>query len=144
MRNRKISDQRLDIILREFYMKIAVFWLISHALTMTRLSKWKIKVKEQKWDNNGKFTKRLKLIDECNEWDEWEDENNSKWDNEISLLNEKKAFEDEPLELTWSDNTHLEQKNIDYILLKKLKNQHILISMDQVVLLQKLQKELQK
>ena len=62
---------------------------------MTRLSKRKINVKEQERDNNGKFTKRPKLIDE---WDEWDDENDSEWDDEISLLNEKKA-----LELIWSD-----------------------------------------
>ena len=83
---------------------------------MTRPSKRKTKVKEQKRDNNGKFAKRPRLIDEE---DEWGDENDSGWDDEISLLSEKKALEDKPPKLVWSDNTHLEKKNVDHILPEK-------------------------
>ncbi|CAB4429628.1 unnamed protein product [Rhizophagus irregularis] len=68
---------------------------------MTRPSKKKTRGKEQIRNNNGKFTKRPRLSDGCDELgDEWDDENDSGWDEEFSLLNEKEAFEDKPLELT--------------------------------------------
>ena len=84
---------------------------------MTRPSKRKTKVKNQERDNNGKFTKRPRLIDEL---DEWGDENDSEWDDEISLLSEDKALE-KPPELVWSDNTHLEHKKRGPYLTGKMK-----------------------
>src|SRR6266542_6802275 len=84
---------------------------------MTRPSKRKTKVKDQERDSNGKFTKRSRLIDEL---DEWGDKNDSGWDDEINLLNEDKTLE-KPLELVWSDNTHLEQKKRRPYLTGKMK-----------------------
>ena len=81
---------------------------------MTRSSKRKIKAKEQERDNKGKFSKKLKLIDEF-------DEDDSGWDDDMSLLNEKKALEDKPFELVWTDNTHLEQKKRGPYLTGKIK-----------------------
>ncbi|UZO29111.1 uncharacterized protein OCT59_022601 [Rhizophagus irregularis] len=81
---------------------------------MTRPSKRKSKAKEQERNNYGTFTKKSRISDEL---DEWGDENDSGWDDdEVSLLNEKKA-----LELTWSDNTHLEQKKRGPYLTGKIK-----------------------
>ncbi|EXX65481.1 uncharacterized protein OCT59_001857 [Rhizophagus irregularis] len=89
---------------------------------MTRPSKRKTRGKEQIRDNNGKFTKRPRLSDGCDELgDEWGDKNDSGWDEEFSLLNEKEAFEDKPLELTWSDNTHLEKTKRGPYLTGKIK-----------------------
>ncbi len=87
-------------------------------MIITRLSKWKTKIKNQEWDNNGKFTKKLKLTDES---DKWENEDDSGWDDDISLLNEKKTFEDKSFELIWLDNTHLEQKKREPYLTEKTK-----------------------
>ncbi len=66
---------------------------------MTRPSKRKSIVKEQRWDNNRKFAKRSRVNDN------WEDENDSGWD-EIYLPNEEKNKS----KLVWSDNAHLKQK----------------------------------
>jgi hypothetical protein len=67
---------------------------------MTRLSKRQTKAKEQKRNNNGKFAKKLRVVDD------WEDDDDSGWDDEIDILNEKEKKH----ELVWSDNAHLEQK----------------------------------
>ncbi|CAB5168984.1 unnamed protein product [Rhizophagus irregularis] len=62
------------------------------------------------------------LSDGCDELgDEWGDKNDSGWDEEFSLLNEKEAFEDKPFELTWSDNTHLEKTKRGPYLTGKIK-----------------------
>ena len=108
---------------------------------MTRSSKRKVRVKEQEWNNNRTFAKKL-WIDNDDDWGNDDDsswnEDDSNW-NEVFLPNKEKNCE-----LVWSDSAHLEQKNANLTLLEKPKNQHILINMDQVVLLQKLQKEQQK
>src|ERR1044071_2703776 len=84
---------------------------------MTRPSKRKIKVKEQERDNKGKFSKKLKLP----EFDEWGDEDDSGWDDDISIINEKKVFENEPFEIVWSDNACLEKKKRGPYLTGKIK-----------------------
>ena len=67
------------------------------------------------------------------EIDDWGDEDDSGWDDEINFLNEK----ENKCELVWADNAHLEQKNVDLTLLEKLRNQHILINMDPAALSQR-------
>ena len=78
---------------------------------MTCPSKRKIKAKEQERNDNGTFTKISRITEVL---DEWGDENDSEWDDNSLLLNEKKA-----LELVWLDNTHLKQKNAGHILPEK-------------------------
>ncbi len=99
---------------------------------MTRPSKRKSIVKEQRWDNNRKFAKRSRVNDN------WGDENDSGWD-EIYLPNEEKNKS----KLVWSDNAHLKQKKREPYLTGTIKKyQLISINMDQVILLQEQQKEL--
>ncbi|GES93332.1 hypothetical protein RCL_jg21131.t1 [Rhizophagus clarus] len=66
---------------------------------MTHPSKRKIKIKEQERDNYGRFAKKLRVADN------WGDDDDSGWDDEVDMLNEKDKYE-----LVWSDNTHLERK----------------------------------
>ena len=70
---------------------------------MTRPSKRKTKVKEQERNKDGKFAKKPRIFEEI---DDWGDEDDSGWDDEINFLNEK----ENKCELVWSDNAHLEQK----------------------------------
>jgi hypothetical protein len=73
---------------------------------MTRPSKRKIKVKEQEQDNSGRFAKKPQIFDD---WGDWEDEDDSGWDNEddeIDLLSKK----DDEYKLVWSDNAEFERK----------------------------------
>src|SRR5947209_20468969 len=67
---------------------------------MTRPSKRKIKVKEQERDNNGRFAKKPYIVDD------WGDDNDSGWDDEMDLFSEK----EDNYKLVWSDNAELEQK----------------------------------
>ena len=76
---------------------------------MTRPSKRKTKAKEQERDNDGKFAKKPRFVDD------WGDQDDSGWDDEIDVLNEK----EKKAELVWSDNAHLEKKNADLTLLEK-------------------------
>ena len=78
---------------------------------MTRPSKWKIKVQEQERDNNGRFAKKSQIIDD------WEDENDSGWDDEIDLLSEK----EDKYKLVWSDNAEFERKKRGSYLTRKIK-----------------------
>lgn len=99
-----------DLLLREFHKSEHIVMRISyencrfsHTLSMTRPSKRKTKVKEQERDNDGKFMKKQRITDELSDWG---DENDSGWDDDdASLLNERKVLK--PLELIWSNNTHL-------------------------------------
>ncbi len=74
--------------------------LINRLIIMTRPSKRKIKVKEQERDNSGRFAKKPQIIDD------WGDEDDSEWDDEINLLSEK----EDKYKLVWSDNAEFEQK----------------------------------
>ena len=65
---------------------------------MTRPSKRKTKVKEQERDNNGKFAKKPRIVDD------WGNEDDSGWDDEIDLLSEK----EDKYKLVWSDNAEFE------------------------------------
>lgn len=68
---------------------------------MTRPSKRKIIAREQERDNIGKFTKKQRNIDD------WGNEDDSGWDDEIDLRNEKII---KPLELNWTVDAYLEKK----------------------------------
>ncbi|PKK45876.1 hypothetical protein RhiirC2_834733, partial [Rhizophagus irregularis] len=59
--------------------------------------------KEQERNQDGKFAKKPRIVEEI---DDWGDEDDSGWDDEINFLNEK----ENKCELVWSDNAHLEQK----------------------------------
>ena len=59
-----------------------------------------IKVKEQERDNNERFAKKPQIIND------WRDEDDSGWDDEIDLLSEK----EDKYKLVWSDNAEFEQK----------------------------------
>src|ERR1044071_126021 len=77
---------------------------------MPRLSKRKTKAKEQGRDNDGKFAKEPRFVDD------WGDEDDSGWDDEIDILNDEKK-----VELIWSDNAHLEKKKRGPYLIGKMK-----------------------
>ena len=77
---------------------------------MPRLSKRKTKAKEQGRDNDGKFAKKPRFVDD------WGDEDDSGWDDEIDILNDEKK-----VELVWSDNAHLEKKKRGPYLIGKMK-----------------------
>jgi hypothetical protein len=67
---------------------------------MPRPSKRKTKAKEQERDSDGKFAKKPRFVDD------WGDEDDSGWDDEIDILNDK----EKKVELVWSDNAYLEKK----------------------------------
>ncbi|CAB4446590.1 unnamed protein product [Rhizophagus irregularis] len=75
---------------------------------MTRPSKRKTKIREQERDNCGKFAKKPRVVDD------WGDDDDSGWDDELDVLNEK----EDKYELVWSDNAHLERKQRGPSLLK--------------------------
>ena len=79
---------------------------ISHDLIicikkMTRPSKRKARAKKQERNDNGTFTKKLRIDDD----NDWGNEDDSGWD-EVILPNEK----EKNCELVWTDSAHLEQK----------------------------------
>src|SRR6266498_5639488 len=85
--------------------------LINRLIIMTRPSKRKIKVKEQEQDNSERFAKKSQIIDD------WGDEDDSGWDDEIDLLSEK----EDKYKLVWSDNAEFEQKKRGPYLIGKTK-----------------------
>ena len=62
------------------------FLYFPHLIIITRPSKRKTIVKEQERNKDGKFAKKPRIIEEI---DDWGDEDDSGWDDEINFLDEK-------------------------------------------------------
>src|SRR5688572_16617554 len=78
---------------------------------MTCLSKRKIKIKEQERDNNERFAKKPYIVNN------WEDKDDSRWDDEVDLLSEK----EDKCKLVWSNNAEFKQKKHGPYLAEKTK-----------------------